>query len=206
MQKQKGISPPQRDPVHGVTTLVGIIIIILVAVILFGGVFAYQYYTTKSETASWKTYTNNFYGYSVKYPSNWTSDVSSDLSHQNVELWFSSKKFGIQIYVSQILTGTTLQNYLASRNCQNNNIETTCKIFSSQNVTVGGTAAIQREEVSYPEGVFKELITYLQQNDFLITIKTLKDASGFRTGDSIELTAAEKATYSQIISTFKFTK
>ena len=31
----------------GVTTLVGIIIIIVVAVILFGGVFAYQYFATK---------------------------------------------------------------------------------------------------------------------------------------------------------------
>ncbi|OGZ62692.1 MAG: hypothetical protein A2998_00435 [Candidatus Staskawiczbacteria bacterium RIFCSPLOWO2_01_FULL_37_25b] len=37
MQKQKGIS-----------TLVGIIIVVIVAVALFGGVFAYQYYTIKN--------------------------------------------------------------------------------------------------------------------------------------------------------------
>ncbi|OGZ78551.1 MAG: hypothetical protein A2528_03125 [Candidatus Staskawiczbacteria bacterium RIFOXYD2_FULL_37_9] len=38
MQKQKGIS-----------SLVGIIIVVVVAVILFGGVFAYQYFVSKTE-------------------------------------------------------------------------------------------------------------------------------------------------------------
>ncbi len=47
MQKQKGIS-----------TLTGIIIIVAVAVILFGGVFAYQYFT-KSETQNPKSETNS---------------------------------------------------------------------------------------------------------------------------------------------------
>jgi len=46
---QKGIFPPQRDPAKGGTTLlVGVIIIITVAVILFGGVFAWQRYAVKS--------------------------------------------------------------------------------------------------------------------------------------------------------------
>ena len=74
MQKQKGIS-----------TLILIIVIIVVAVVAVGGVFAYQYYTTKSEarnpksetnlnvqnsnvqTAGWKTYTNTQYGFQVNY-------------------------------------------------------------------------------------------------------------------------------------------
>ena len=41
MQKEKGIS-----------TLIGIIIIIAVAVIFFGGVFVYQYFTVKSQQNS----------------------------------------------------------------------------------------------------------------------------------------------------------
>jgi|SRR3989344_5188897 len=80
MQKQKGIS-----------TLIGIIIIVAVAVVLFGGVFAYQYYTAKSEaqnpksetnlnvqnpnvqneTAGWKTYKNEQAGIQFNYPKNW---------------------------------------------------------------------------------------------------------------------------------------
>ena len=48
MQKQKGIS-----------TLTGIIIIVVVVVILFGGVFAYQYFATKTQTPITKSQTNS---------------------------------------------------------------------------------------------------------------------------------------------------
>jgi hypothetical protein len=87
MQKQKGIS-----------TLAGLIIIIVAVIILFGGVFAYQYFGTSAQpqqsvnlannyadslgghnnqagpdggaiTVGWKTYT--VYGISFKYPNDW---------------------------------------------------------------------------------------------------------------------------------------
>lgn len=57
-----------------VSPTIGIIIIIVVAFVLFGGVFAYQYYLnsklqiTNSQTADWKTYTNNEYGFGFAYP------------------------------------------------------------------------------------------------------------------------------------------
>jgi hypothetical protein len=68
MQKQQGIS-----------SLVGILIIIAVAIIAFGGVFAYQYFAKPQtpitnvqnpnpETAGWKTYVNNDLGIEFKYP------------------------------------------------------------------------------------------------------------------------------------------
>jgi len=48
MKNQKGIFPPQRDPARGGTTLlVGIIIIIAVVIIAFGGVFGYQYFAAQ---------------------------------------------------------------------------------------------------------------------------------------------------------------
>jgi len=49
MQTQKGVFPPQRDPVRGGTTLLVGIIIIVVAVIAVGGVLAYQYFSTKTQ-------------------------------------------------------------------------------------------------------------------------------------------------------------
>ncbi len=67
-----------------ISTLIGVIIIVVVAVILFGGVFAYEQHanskslvTTNVKTSNWKTYTNTQYGYEIKYPTNWIAD--SDL-------------------------------------------------------------------------------------------------------------------------------
>jgi len=82
MQNQKGI-----------TSLVGIIIILAVAIVAFGGVFAYQYLSKSTcwpycpnmtdkdreqikkdaSTAGWKTYTSTKYGYKIsfQYPQDW---------------------------------------------------------------------------------------------------------------------------------------
>ena len=92
MQKQKGVS-----------TIVGIAIIVATAVILFGGVFTYQYVQTRllpivqtqqaqiqnNQTAGWKIYTSDKYGFEIKYPKNW------EVSNSNVNavsVWSSEKK------------------------------------------------------------------------------------------------------------------
>lgn len=94
MQNQKGIS-----------TLVGVVIIIAVAVILFGGIFAYQYFATLKAnnqpqvqnqqqainqqtnnnqpadlTAGWKTYNETDFGFSFKYPNTWIADDNLTLN------------------------------------------------------------------------------------------------------------------------------
>ena len=49
MKNQNGIFPPQRDPARGGTTLLtGIIIIVAIAIVAFGGVFIYQNFSTKT--------------------------------------------------------------------------------------------------------------------------------------------------------------
>ena len=48
-----------------ISTLIGTIIILASALVLFGGAFGYQYY---SQTAEWQTYTNEEYGFEFKYP------------------------------------------------------------------------------------------------------------------------------------------
>ena len=74
---------------NGISTLVGIAIIVSAIIVLFGGVFMYQYLTTKpqqnseffasrqktnqtqnsnTETASWKTYKNDIVEYEISYP------------------------------------------------------------------------------------------------------------------------------------------
>ncbi len=80
--------PPVPKPKREVPTGFGFLIIFAVAVLSFGGVFAYQYFyirgqeakmvvaeTPKSETAGWKTYKNE--NFEIKYPSNWDTDIKS---------------------------------------------------------------------------------------------------------------------------------
>lgn len=71
----------------GISTPLGIVIILIVA-ILAGGVLIYKYYSTpkgevklpelkipekvtEDETADWRIYTNSELGYSIKYPKDW---------------------------------------------------------------------------------------------------------------------------------------
>ncbi len=70
-----------------ISTLKGIIVIIITIVIAVGGVFTYEYsvaerlkniavldanHMSNPETAGWKTYTNNQYGFSFQYPATTT--------------------------------------------------------------------------------------------------------------------------------------
>lgn len=59
----------------GISTPIGILVIVLTAIIAGAGIFAYQYYwpleeeveIPKDETANWEIYNNNKYGYELKY-------------------------------------------------------------------------------------------------------------------------------------------
>jgi len=54
-------------------------IVIILIVFIAGGIFAWQYFgvpgeEVKDETADWKTYENEEYGFEVKYPADWMVD------------------------------------------------------------------------------------------------------------------------------------
>ncbi len=103
-----------------ISTLTGVLIILAAAVVLFGGVFGWQYYTnpnfkivnpsqiqnSKSETTDsssktsatedWKTYTNIEYGYEIQYPSGW----------QALILEVKNPKTDSKIFISLVGTGS----------------------------------------------------------------------------------------------------
>ncbi len=54
-----------------ISTLTGALIIVATAVVLFGGVFGWQYYINQNEDEKWKTYTSENGYFSIQYPSQW---------------------------------------------------------------------------------------------------------------------------------------
>ncbi len=74
-----------------ISTLTGIIIIVIVGIVLVGGAFVYQQFIVSqwgnvfapeeqpSRIVGWKTYTNNEYGFEIQYPSMWVSEESQRL-------------------------------------------------------------------------------------------------------------------------------
>lgn len=68
------------------STLIGIIVIVIMAVLIFGGAFLWLQFKTNrfdfraepvpnekliSQTADWKTYTNTEYGFEISFPDSW---------------------------------------------------------------------------------------------------------------------------------------
>jgi hypothetical protein len=119
MQNQKGIS-----------TLTGIIIIVVVAVVLFGGVFAYQYFATKSkpkvvqtqtQTAGWKTYTNTQYGFKFSVPEwvdkyNSGSGIYDAYNIIGIGVGVLSKNQSMQDYINQSLISQGIIDRSSSKN------------------------------------------------------------------------------------------
>ncbi len=89
----------------GISTTVALTIIIVLAVVLIGGIFAYQYYylpkqetetpkieTPKNETAYWKIYKNKEYGFEIKYPKDWEVNIEKDTTPQNdISIFFNKE-------------------------------------------------------------------------------------------------------------------
>ena len=83
-----------------------ILILFIVVVLLVGGVLAWQYWwlpkeegktpegVIKDETADWKTYRNEEYGYEIKYPPNFYYDeceiCDTHVSFQELDRWEGS--------------------------------------------------------------------------------------------------------------------
>ncbi|MFH1967921.1 MAG: hypothetical protein ABIJ84_00875 [bacterium] len=207
MQKQKGIS-----------TLAGIVIIIVVAVIAFGGVFAYQYFATKTnnqlqvqgeeqnqqtnnvhpadQTAGWKTYTNESVGYKIEYPAIYSVKTSN---------CFADKKDGQKLNdVNSVNIGDS--NLLTFHICHfNGSVDDLSKEDGFIPTTVGGLSAIKKEFEIRGGG---RAWYYVQEDSSNVVFI---DANWAYSGTYPNTVADEDfnkrgQTIHQMLSTFKFTK
>ena len=57
--------------------LAGFIIVIVFTIVVFGGAFAYSYFSHKNsgQIAGWKTYKSDKYGFEFQYPPNWSVQI-----------------------------------------------------------------------------------------------------------------------------------
>lgn len=75
---------PQQSPKKQIPSWIGFVIIVVVIVLLFGGVFAYQYFFVKPQsqtvvwpvqslqaTEDWKTVNDNNFGVNMRIPGDW---------------------------------------------------------------------------------------------------------------------------------------
>lgn len=67
-----------------------ILVVIIVLVIVGGGLVAWKQGWI-SETANWKTYTNDDYGFEFRYPQTW--ELNSDVSSSAIHLYVNFAKF-----------------------------------------------------------------------------------------------------------------
>jgi len=79
-----------------------ILIVIILATIVGGGILAWQYWwvpkekgktpekITQDETADWKTYRNEDYGFAMKYPKDWVFEESKD--EEGASIFFHTLK------------------------------------------------------------------------------------------------------------------
>mgnify|MGYP001599213296 CR=1 FL=1 len=197
-EKQKGIFPPQRDHARGVTTLTGIIIIIVVAVILFGGVFTYQYFFVKNnqnnETAILNTYTNDQYGFEIKYQDSFKGSVSAD-----------SKKAGVLFY-GENTEQLKLEGYFVNKfDPKNLGSSINGGIFEKSEILIDGVKSYKTNSVICYMGCGSSYSVVIPYKNGAIIIG-ISRGDGSKTDPSlVKITDKEKANFDEIISTFKFT-
>ncbi len=160
--------------------------------------------TPFNETANWKTYTNDRYGFSFKYPTSWglkeyfnnlgVSD-SMIISGQDVKLkdGFMVNKIAVVI----VKKGeSTISDSVFVDSCKSSG-----KNCIEKNIQIDGTPAIERDYFSTtPSGINKT------QKLRAITIK-LNDLTIFITQERyVENESVFLEPFNQILSTFKFTE
>src|SRR3989344_760195 len=87
----------------GISILIGIIVIVAVAVLTFGGVFAYQYFVkpaglpvqSQQATEGWKTFSDSRFPFEFRYPSEWKDSViKTDVPNISITIKEINSEFG----------------------------------------------------------------------------------------------------------------
>jgi hypothetical protein len=207
MQKQKGIS-----------TLIGIIIIIAVALVLFGSVFAYQYFFVKPQNseflvsrqktdqiAGWQTYKNAKYGIEFKYPKGLFDGISPEIISSCTTV--DQEKPRAQLFFGNYdngLDSNTMGIYIPCNIVDENTLAQNTKIEKITTTRIGGRSAYA---YSYTDDNTNQgLGGYRINKNFVVPFDEYSLRIDFSSGYDVSSRPkiVEGNLISQILATFKF--
>jgi len=199
-----------------ISTLTGIIIIIVAIAILFGGVFAYQYFLAKKLTdqiAGWKTYTNSQYGFEIKYPSNLNFTYGGSTNNSPAFNAFSADN---SITISLRLDDASLsapdspalkpyndfQDYVRQINGISDKIGQRYETINVDKTLISGYETIEQKKWDDTIPNSFSVITYFSRKNGTVSYFHL----GRGSANEIGVTQSNIELYHRVLSTFKFIK
>lgn len=179
--------------------LFALLIIFLLSII---AISIYQYLLSKqtvllppNSTSDLQTYINNKYGFEFEYPSALTIDDRNDIngtisSGSDYQLKYqvvndSSPTITEYLIKADAVSQTAYEGYPS------------IKILETKKTVINGLNCIQRKEELLAAG-FTQIKTYFKKGQNIVSLAIIP-------GPGIDITPTQTDTYSQILSTFKFT-
>jgi len=181
-----------------------------VALVAFGGIFAYQYFSTPKEnnqqqiedqTTSWKTYTNSEYGFEFKYPADFKE--IDKVKNSNLLYYFrlgKSEKYKDYNIISSLMSPFDPK--------QLPSISEKIRVYKPSEIVFNGIKSYKLEWISCEEGCGSGLEIYIPYAGGAITIsveggKVFRNEQGYVVEDS-ESANIKSTLFDRILSTFKF--
>jgi len=182
---------------------------IAILILVGGGIFIYQYkipnvnIKNQSETADWKTYKNDEYGFEFKYPQDWEVDgayvnmvnqpssfkisISPQKDSKDYAQFIAWGEYALDdtLEISKINNSSELQKIFKESYSWNE------KGFSMKPIMIGGFNGF-KTKASCSDGPACEVITY----------SFVKDNNAYQ----FQCTSDHQLKFEAILSTFKFTK
>ena len=193
----------------GISTLVGVVIILLVAVILGSGVYLWQQKNlptsnpvssqnqvasnSTSSTQGWQTYTNTQYGFEIKYPNLWfAKPLNEGITNRDILALASfSKEQNCQIFIDYLTQDTYQSELFYAKNLRD------CEIRNllADDVDVKGFICPYDAYFNY----------YFQKDNNYFSLNFYPGYSHQDIGTDKQLIFVDCQKYSeQMLSTFKF--
>jgi hypothetical protein len=185
-----------------------LVIILIVVIVALSGVIIWQNLGSKSpavnnqppisdETADWKTYTNEQYGFEMKYPSDWSPiEITDSLQRQHL-YHFQTPDGEIVFNVGQESYTASLEEYINSTKNTLLNAEGGNYIVSEKKeITVDGRKAI---EIPNRGNNYEEVLIFVKNDNSIYEIV-------FTTKSNRDDVLILAEVLNQMLSTFKFIK